>query len=61
MRSAERTKVNVHELKCLRSLVLVSRMDRVRNEVVCMRAAVERGDMPKPSQYSLICSAVVRE
>ena len=33
-RSAERRKVNVLEIKCLRSLVRVSRMDRVRNEEV---------------------------
>ena len=32
MRSAERRKVNVLEMKCLRSLDGVSRMDRVRNE-----------------------------
>ena len=31
MRSAERRKVNVLEMKCLRSLVGVSRMDRVRS------------------------------
>ena len=31
MRSAERRKVNVLEMKCLRSLVAVSRMDRIRN------------------------------
>ena len=34
MRSAEGRKVNVLEMKCLRSLVGVSRMDRVRNEEV---------------------------
>ena len=34
MRSAARRKVNVLEMKCLRSLVRVSRMDRVRNEEV---------------------------
>ena len=34
MRSAERRKVNVLEMKCLRSLLGVSRMDRVRNEEV---------------------------
>ena len=34
MRSAVRRKVNVLEMKCLRSLVRVSRMDRVRNEEV---------------------------
>ena len=32
MRSAERRKVNVLEMKCSRSLVGVSRMDGVRNE-----------------------------
>ena len=34
MRSAEKRKVNVLEMKCLRSLVGVSRMDRDRNEEV---------------------------
>ena len=34
MRSAERRKVNVLEMKCLRSLVGVSQMDRVTNEEV---------------------------
>ena len=44
MRSAvaERRKVNDLEMKCLRSLVGVSRMDRVRNEVVRRRAGIER-------------------
>ena len=42
MRSAERTKANVLEMKCLRSLVGVSRMDRVRNEEVRRRAGIER-------------------
>ena len=42
MRSAERRKVNVLEMKCLRSLVGVSRMDRVRNEELRMRAEIER-------------------
>ena len=42
MRSAERRKANVLEMKCLRSLVGVSRMDRVRNEKVRMRAGIER-------------------
>ena len=32
MRSAERRKVNVLQMKCLRSLVAVSRMDRVINQ-----------------------------
>ena len=42
MRSAERRKVNVLEMKCLRSSVGVSRIDRVRNEEVCRRAGTER-------------------
>ena len=42
IRSAERRKVNVLEMKCLRSLVGVSRMDRVRNEEVRRRAGIER-------------------
>ena len=42
MRSAERRKVNVLEMKCLRSFVGVSRMDRVRNEEVRRRAGIER-------------------
>ena len=42
MRSAERRKVNVLEMKCLRSLVGVSRMDRVRNEDVRRRAGIKR-------------------
>ena len=32
MGSAERRTVNVLEMKCLRSLVRVSRMNRVKNE-----------------------------
>ena len=42
MRSAEIRKVNVLEMKRLRSLVGVSRMDRVRNEEVRWRAGIER-------------------
>ena len=34
--------MNVLEMKCLRSWVLVPRMDRVRNEEVRRRAEVER-------------------
>ena len=40
MRSAERRKVNILEMMCLRSLVGVSRMDRVRNEEVRRRAGI---------------------
>ena len=42
MRSAERRKVNVLEMKCLRSLIGVLRMDRVWNEEVCRKAGIER-------------------
>ena len=42
MRSAERRNVNVIEMKCLRSLVGMSRMDKVRNEEVYRRAGIER-------------------
>ena len=41
MRSAQRRKVTVIGTKCLRSLVGVSRMDRVRNEGVRRRAGIE--------------------
>ena len=41
MKRVERRKVNVLEMKCLRSLVGVSRMDRVRNEEVRRRAGLE--------------------
>ena len=37
-----RRKVNVLEMKCLRSLVGVLRMERVRNEEVRSRAGIER-------------------
>ena len=41
MRKAERRKVNVLEMKCLKSLVEVSRLDGVRNEEVRRRAGIE--------------------
>ena len=53
MRSAERRKVNVLEAKCLRSLVLVSQMDRVRNEEVQRRADIERELANKADQRVL--------
>ena len=40
IRSAESRKVNVLEMKCLRSFVRVSRMDRVRNEEVTRETEV---------------------
>ena len=42
MRITERRKVYVLEMKCLRSLVGVSRMDTVRNENVRRTAGIER-------------------
>ena len=42
MRGADRRKVNVLEMKCLRSLVGVSRMDRVRNEEVHRIAIIKK-------------------
>lgn len=41
MISAERNKVIVLDMKCSRSLVEVSRIDRVMNEEECMRAGIE--------------------
>ena len=38
IRNAKRMKAHVLEMKCLRSLVGVSRMDRVRNEEASRRA-----------------------
>ena len=54
MRSAERRKVNVLEVKCLRSLVGVSRMDRVRNEEVRRRVGIERELASRADQRVLI-------
>ena len=41
MGSVERRKVNVLEMKCLKSLVEVSRTDRVGNEEVHRRSGIE--------------------
>ena len=53
MRSSERRKVNVLEMKYLRSLVGVSRMDRVRNEEVRRRAGIERESASRADQRVL--------
>ena len=42
MKVTERQKLNVFEMKCLRSLTGVSRLDRVRSEVVRVRMGVRR-------------------
>ena len=41
MKVSERQKLNVFEMRCLRSMAGVSRMDRIRNEVVRQRTGVE--------------------
>ena len=53
MRSAEGRKVNVLEMKCVRSLVGVSRMDGVGNEEVRRRAGIERELTSKADQRVL--------
>ena len=53
MRSAVRRKVNVLEMKGLRSLVGVSRMDIVKNEKVHRRAGIERGLVSRADQRVL--------
>ena len=55
MRSAERRNVNVLEMKCLRSLVLVSRMEvrHIRNEEVRRRAGIDRELESKADQKVL--------
>ena len=55
MRSAERRNVYVLEMKCFRSLVGVSRMDRVRNEEVRRRAGIERELESRADQRVLRC------
>ena len=53
MRSAERRKVTDLEINCLRSLVGVLRMDRVRNEELRRRAGIERELASKADQRVL--------
>ena len=51
MRSAERRKVNVLEMKCLISFVGALRMDRVTNEEVRKKAGIERKRVERISEY----------
>ena len=53
MRSAERRRVNVLEINCLRSLLGVSRMDRVRNREERRRADIERELATRADQRAL--------
>ena len=55
MRSAERWKMNVLEMKYLRNLVGVSRIDRVGNEEVRRRAGIERELEIRADQKVLRC------
>ena len=55
MRSAERRKANVLKIKCLRSLVGVWRMDRVRNEGVRRRAGIESSQYSKSIEMVWAC------
>ena len=45
--------MNVLEMKCLRSLVGVSRMDRFRNEDIRIRAGIER-DLPSRADQRVL-------
>ena len=47
-------KVNVLEIKCLRSLIGMSQMDRIRNEEVRRRAIIERKLASRADQRILI-------
>ena len=53
MRGAEKRKVNVLEMMCYRSLVGVSRMDRVRSEEVRRRAGIGRALASRADQRVL--------
>ena len=53
VRSAERRKVNVLEIKCLRNLVGLSRIYKVRNEEVRRRAGIERELVSRADQRVL--------
>ena len=47
MKVTERQKLNVFEMKCLRSMTVISRLDRVRNKVVRTRTGVRRELAPR--------------
>ena len=57
MKVTERQKLNAFEMKCLRSMTGVSRLDRVRNEVVRARTGVRR-ELAAKSRYE--CFEMVR-
>ena len=53
MRSFQSSKVNVLEIKCLKSLLRESQMDRVKNELGHRRAGIERQLMSRVDQRVL--------
>ena len=53
MRSAVKKKVNVLEMKCLRNLVGVSRIDIVKNEDMRNRAAIQMELASRPDKRLL--------
>ena len=55
MKVNERQKLNVFEMKCLRSMTGVFRFDRVRNEVVRARTGVRRELAAKVDMNVLRC------
>ena len=61
MRSAERRKVNVLEIKCFISLVGMLRMDRVRNEEVHRRAGMEKEFAIRADQRILSGLGILKE
>ena len=59
MRTAERRKANVLEIKCFRSLVGLSQMDRVRNEEVRWSAGIAKELASRADQRVLRCFGYV--
>ena len=55
MRSAERRKGDVFKMKCLRSLVGVSRLDRDRNGDVRRRAGIELASRADQRVFRRLC------
>jgi len=57
MGAAERRRLNVMEMRCLRSMYGVTRMDRVRNEEVQRRIGVVRelADRAEQGVFNITC------
>ena len=52
-REREKKKLNVFEMRCLRSMIGVSRVDRIRNNVIRQITGVER-DLARKSEDSVL-------